>query len=66
MVLLITGTLQAVPEKYFHLRVAKNFKEPETEALLYGTQVHEAAESTFGMMSQYQQSLLSSKNNLRC
>jgi hypothetical protein len=32
------------PKKYFHLRVAKDFKEPETEALLYGTQVHEAAE----------------------
>jgi hypothetical protein len=32
------------PKKYFHLRVAKDFKEPKTEALLYGTQVHEAAE----------------------
>jgi hypothetical protein len=32
------------PKKYFHLRVAKDFKEPETEALTYGTQVHEAAE----------------------
>lgn len=32
------------PKKYFHLRVAKDFKEPETEALSYGTKVHEAAE----------------------
>jgi hypothetical protein len=44
MVLLFTSTVQTVSEKYFHLRVAKDFKEPETEALLYGTQVHEAAE----------------------
>jgi hypothetical protein len=32
------------PKKYYHLRVAKDFVEPETEALTYGTKVHEAAE----------------------
>lgn len=32
------------PKKYYHLRVAKDIKEPESEAMLYGTAVHEAAE----------------------
>ena len=32
------------PKKYYHLRVAKDHKEPETEALYYGKRVHEAAE----------------------
>jgi hypothetical protein len=38
------GLFQQCPKKYFHLRVAKDVKEPETEALTYGKQVHEAAE----------------------
>lgn len=32
------------PRKYFHLRVAKDYAEPESEAMLYGTRFHEAAE----------------------
>ena len=32
------------PRKYYHLRVAKDFEEPESQAMLYGTQFHEAAE----------------------
>jgi hypothetical protein len=32
------------PKKYYHLRVAKDIKEPESEAMLYGTAVHLAAE----------------------
>ena len=32
------------PKKYYHLRVAKDIKEPESDAMLYGTAVHEAAE----------------------
>lgn len=32
------------PKKYYHLRVAKDIKEPEGEALLYGKRVHSAAE----------------------
>jgi len=32
------------PKKYYHLRVAKDFIEPKTEALTYGTKAHEAAE----------------------
>lgn len=32
------------PRKYFHLRVAKDVVEPETEAMMYGTRFHEAAE----------------------
>lgn len=32
------------PKKYFHLRVAKDIKEPESEAMLYGSAVHKAAE----------------------
>jgi hypothetical protein len=33
------------PRKYFHLRVLKDIVEPETEAMLYGTRFHEAAEN---------------------
>lgn len=32
------------PRKYFHLRVLKDIQEPESEAMLYGTRFHEAAE----------------------
>jgi len=32
------------PRKYYHLRVVKDFKEPESEAMMYGTRFHEAAE----------------------
>lgn len=32
------------PKKYFHLRVVKDITEPSTEALLYGSRFHEAAE----------------------
>ena len=39
---------QQCPKKYYHLRVAKDHKEPETDALLYGTQLHEAAEFYIG------------------
>ena len=32
------------PKKFYHLKIAKNYREPETEAMHYGTIVHEAAE----------------------
>ena len=32
------------PRKYYHLKIAKDVVEPETEALLYGSRFHEAAE----------------------
>lgn len=32
------------PRKYHHLRILKDHSEPETEAMLYGTRFHEAAE----------------------
>lgn len=32
------------PRKYYHLKVAKDVKEPEAEHLIYGTEVHKAAE----------------------
>lgn len=32
------------PRKYYHLRVAKDFKEPVSEAMYYGTELHKAAE----------------------
>jgi hypothetical protein len=32
------------PRKYYHLRVAKDFAEPTSDAMLYGTRFHEAAE----------------------
>ena len=33
------------PKKYYHLRILKDIVEPETEAMLYGTAAHEAAEN---------------------
>ena len=39
---------QQCPKKYYHLRVAKDHKEPETDALMYGKQLHEAAEFYIG------------------
>jgi len=32
------------PRKYYHLRVAKDIVEPPSEAMMYGTDVHKAAE----------------------
>jgi len=32
------------PKKYYHLRVAKDITEPASIAMMYGTDVHEAAE----------------------
>ena len=32
------------PKKFYHLKVAKDYSEPETEAMFYGTAFHEAAE----------------------
>lgn len=32
------------PKKYYHLKVIRDYKEPPTEAMLYGTQFHTAAE----------------------
>ena len=39
---------QQCPKKYYHLRVEKDYKEPETDALLYGKRLHEAAEFYIG------------------
>jgi hypothetical protein len=33
------------PKKYYHLRVAKDIKEPESTAMMYGKDVHLAAEN---------------------
>lgn len=33
------------PKKYYHLRVAKDIKEPESEAMMYGKDLHTAAEN---------------------
>ena len=38
------GLFQQCPRKYYHLRVAKDIVEPESEAMNYGTRFHEAAE----------------------
>jgi len=36
------------PKKYYHLRVIKDIKEPASEAMNYGTDVHTAAEHYIG------------------
>lgn len=35
---------QQCPKKYFHLRVAKDIKEPQSEQMRYGLDTHKAAE----------------------
>jgi hypothetical protein len=37
-------TFDQCPKKYYHLKVAKDYKEPESEAMYYGTAFHQAAE----------------------
>lgn len=37
-------TFQQCPKKYYHTKVAKDVKEPDTVATLYGKEVHTAAE----------------------
>ena len=37
-------SFEQCPKKFYHLKMAKDYKEPETEAMLYGTAVHLAAE----------------------
>jgi len=32
------------PKKFYHLKIAKDYSEPETNAMYYGTAFHEAAE----------------------
>ena len=36
---------QQCPKKYYHLSVAKDVKQPSTTALVYGNEVHKAAEN---------------------
>jgi len=39
---------QQCPKKYFHLRIAKDVVEPPQQHLLYGSEVHKAAERYVG------------------
>lgn len=37
-------SFEQCPKKFYHLNIAKDYKEPSTEAMRYGTQAHLAAE----------------------
>lgn len=37
-------TFQQCPKKYYHLKIAKDIKDPPTTATMYGQSVHKAAE----------------------
>ena len=37
-------TFDQCPKKYFHLKVKKDYKDEDTTATLYGTELHKAAE----------------------
>jgi len=37
-------TFDQCPKKYYHLKVLRDFKDPPTEATLYGSEFHKAAE----------------------
>ena len=36
---------QQCPKKYYHLKVAKDIKEPQSEAMLFGNEIHKIAEN---------------------
>ena len=38
------STFKQCPKKYYHLKVAKDVKDIGSEAMLYGNQVHTAAD----------------------
>ena len=42
------GLFQQCPRKYYHLRVIKDIKEPISEAIMFGKDVHKAAEDYIG------------------
>ena len=42
------GLFQQCPRKYYHLRVIKDIQEPPTEAIMFGKEVHQAAEDYIG------------------
>jgi len=42
------GLFQQCPKKYYHLRVIKDIQEPPTEAIMFGKEVHQAAEDYIG------------------
>tara|TARA_R110000868_G_scaffold301295_1_gene561753 strand:- start:2464 stop:3135 length:672 start_codon:yes stop_codon:yes gene_type:complete len=42
------GLFQQCPKKYYHLRVIKDIQEPTTEAIMFGKEVHKAAEDYIG------------------
>ena len=37
-------SFEQCPKKFYHLKISKDYREPETDAMLYGTAVHLAAE----------------------
>ena len=37
-------SFEQCPKKFYHLKIAKDYSEPETDAMLYGTEAHLAAE----------------------
>lgn len=37
-------SFEQCPKQFYHMKVAKTYTEPETEAMRYGTEFHEAAE----------------------
>ena len=37
-------SFEQCPKQFYHLKVVKDYAEPETEAMLYGTSFHTAAE----------------------
>jgi len=42
-------TFDQCPKKYYHLKIAKDFKDEDTTATLYGTELHTAAEEFIGL-----------------
>ena len=39
---------QQCPKKYYHLKVAKDIKEPLSEAITFGNEIHKIAEEYVG------------------
>lgn len=64
------------PKKYYHLRIARDVKEPESDAIIYGKEVHLAAEEymrdgkpipdKYGYMMTYMDKLSKIKGDRYC
>lgn len=57
-------SFQQCPKQFYHLKVAKDYKEPLTQAIYYGNAFHKAAEHYVQDGTPYLKSLCTRKKHL--